>query len=716
MKLLIVESPNKTRKIQDYLGEGWQVEASYGHIRDLPSHEIGVAAPDYFPNYVIGERSGKTVAKLKKLAQSAQAVYLATDPDREGEAIAWHLSQVLGKDKRYFRVSFHEITRQAVQKAVVNPSEVDKRLFLAQQSRRVLDRLFGYKVSPALGNKLGQRGLSAGRVQSVALRFVVEREEAIRRFSKIKHYGIALVFNNANGSWTAQWCIPTQLLKEEQSYLTDRVIAEAVIASLGGSVIVKNFSEKEQARRPHAPFTTSTLQQAAAVQLSIGVDATMKAAQALFEAGLITYHRTDNPNLSADGIALIWDYLREKGQADYIPDKPHTWKAKADAQEAHEAIRPTDFYVFHANTGNELHDKLYKMIWRRTVACQMRAAIFTVRTATLETPRPIAILNHQAAVFQAQGQEMLFDGWMKVVDEDYASEAEKDGIQKLPILSLNSELSFTKAKLLEQETKAPSRFTEAALVKALEKEGIGRPSTYASIITVLKNRGYVKMVKRFFEPSEVGEAIVQGLRGRFDFMEIAYTREMEEQLDAIAQGKAPYRETISQYDAALDAQLAEFSADITIRSLDSTPSYPCPNCGQGQLRRIKGKNGYFWGCNRYQADNPCNTTLPDDNGKPGQAKIKNLDYPCPQCGKGHLQSRKGKNGIFWGCDHYPECKQTFPDVNGKPDIQPKAESKQYICGACGGILRLRKGAKGNFWGCSNYPDCKHTEPDKNGKV
>lgn len=716
MKLLIVESPNKTKKIASYLGKDWQIEASYGHIRDLPVHDIGVTGPDYWPNYVTGEKSGKTVAKLKKLAQSAQEIYLATDPDREGEAIAWHLSQVLGKDKRYFRVTFNEITPRAIKQAIANPRQIDKRLFLAQQGRRVLDRLFGYKVSPALGSKLGQRGLSAGRVQSVALRLVVEREEAIRHFSKTKHYSVTLQFSTTTEGeqWMARWVIPSHLLKEEQPYLTDKSIAETVLQVALAGVEVKDFAEKEQSRKPPAPFTTSTLQQAASVQLHIGVDDTMKAAQALFEAGLITYHRTDNPNLSEEAIQAIWDYLRERGQTDYIPEKPNTWQAKADAQEAHEAIRPTDVRVYKADTGNELYDKLYKMIYRRAVASQMKAAVFKVRSAQLESIQSVAGIGKQ--IFQAHGQELLFDGWMKLSNEDYTTEEAEESTRQLPILTPNQQIKPDSGQVLEQETKPPKRFTEAALVKALEKEGIGRPSTYASIITTLKKRDYVNIVKRCFEPTPVGQAIVHSLKGHFAFMEISYTREMEEQLDAIAQGKIDYQTTIAHYDQALDGQLSEFT-DSHIMALSSDePTYPCPNCETGHLRRIKGNKGYFWGCSNYAHESaPCKTSLPDDNGKPGKKYEKNLDHPCPSCGEGYLQRRKSKKGFFWGCDHYPDCTQTFPDKRGKPDMQPSGTQEAYTCGACGGVLRLRKGAKGNFWGCSNYPDCKHTEPDVKGK-
>lgn len=751
-KLLIVESPNKSKKVESYLGSGWTVAASAGHIRDMPANEMGVEGPDYWPKYVTGERSGATIARLKSLAANASEIWLATDPDREGEAIAWHLEQVIGKGKVCQRVTFNEITKSAIQKAIAAPRKVDMRLFLAQQGRRVLDRLYGYKVSPALGNKLGKRGLSAGRVQSVALRLIVEREEAIRAFTKTKHYGVAVFMDDTDGPWTARWtpCLP--VVTDDHPYVTDRAIAEAVLAAARRGLVVTDFAETEQARKPPAPFTTSTLQQAAANKLRMSVDATMKAAQALFEAGFITYHRTDSPNLSQDGVDAIWALLRERGQHAYIPDKPNTWKAKGDAQEAHEAIRPTDFHVFAPNTGNEQHDALYKMIWRRAVASQMKPAIFKVRTAQLETLQALDVLGDAStgaltAKFAARGETRIFDGWQKVALDDFTSEDEEEAALSLPVLRPGEQHTPSDGSVLEQETKPPKRYSEPGLVKALEREGIGRPSTYASIITILQKREYVQMVKRFFEPTELGEAIVHGLRGRFHFMEVVYTKEMEDQLDRIAEGKADYKAVVGHYDRELDGQLATFAGDSSVAAFAGTEAetHPCPNCEDGRLRRIKGSNGYFWGCSNYKREeNPCKTTLPDAKGKPGKPKQpteKSTAHPCPECGQGHLQRRPGKKkGTFWwGCDNYPECKHTAPDNDGQPGVwgerpaatgsgkpsgkgkagsaQSAASATQYRCGACEtGYLVKRTGSKGVFWGCSNYRNgCKHTEQDKNGK-
>ena len=493
----------------------------------------------------------------------------------------------------------------------------------------------------------------------------------------------------------------------------------------------------------------------------------MKLAQALFEAGLISYHRTDNPNLSQEGVQMVWDYLRAKGQAQYIPEKPNSWKAKDGAQEAHEAIRPTDFHTYDPQSGNAQQDALYKLIWRRALACQMKDAQFQVRTAQLQTLSPVAALQGlppgntappPKALFKASGSQRIYDGWMRVADDDYTSEDEAEAANPLPKLTVGAQHVPQDGKVLELETKPPSRYSEPALIRALEREGIGRPSTYASIIGTIQQRGYVEVVKRQFVPTELGTALIQALRGRFDFLEIAYTRDMEDHLDAIAQGKAGYRAVVAHYDQALDAQLAVFTADTSIQPLaGAEETYPCPNCDDGHLRRLKGKNGYFWGCSNYQREpNPCQTTLPDAHGKPGKpvARIeKSTEHPCPACGEGYLQRRPGKkkNTFWWGCDRYPTCTHSAPDDNGKPGVwgdkpaSGQASSKPttgkpsgkpgtgaktannrrgsstefsgggYRCPDCGGKLVQRSGSKGVFWGCKNYPKCKYTEPDAHGE-
>ena len=577
---------------------------------------------------------------------------------------------------------------------------------------------------------------------------------------KTKHFGVAVELPGDIGaaSWSAQWDT-RPLVTDDHPYITDRDIAVAVLEAARPGLVVTAFEEKTQARKAPPPFTTSTLQQAAANRLKLGVEATMQGAQALFEAGLITYHRTDNPNLSQEGVQMVWDYLRERGQAQYIPEKPNTWKAKDGAQEAHEAIRPTDFHVFDPQTGKAQQDALYKLIWKRALACQMKDAQFQLRTAQLQTLSPVAALQGlppgndapaPTALFKSSGSLRIYDGWMRVADDDYTNEDEAEAANPLPKLAVGAQHVPQDGKILDLETKPPARYSEPALIRALEREGIGRPSTYASIIGTIQQRGYVEVVKRQFVPTELGTALVQALRGRFDFLEIAYTRGMEDHLDDIAHGKAGYRAVVAHYDRALDAQLAVFAADSTVQPLaGAAETFPCPHCNDGRLRRLKGKNGYFWGCSNYQREpNPCQTTLPDEHGKPGQRSAKTQDHPCPACGEGFLQRRPGKkkNTFWWGCDRYPACTHSAPDDHGKPGVwgertpattgsttaraasggkaasgsktaagKRKAIDKTYPCTACGkGWLQKRSGSRGAFWGCSNYPACAHSENDAHG--
>lgn len=663
---MIVESPAKAKKIAGILGAGWIVEASYGHICDLPKNEIGVIAPSYEPVYEVGERSAGTVAKLKKLAQQADEIYLAPDPDREGEAIAWHLARLFCANKPYKRVTFNEITQTAIEKSLQSYRLIDENVFLAQQGRRVLDRLYGYKLSPVLSNKLNQRGVSAGRVQSVALRFIADRERQIQHFVPVTHYGVTLVFNDGNIEWSAEWDT-SDLVTDEMPYIIESSVAVRVqTVTEQAGVSVTDFSEKERSRKPPAPLITSTLQQAAANKLHFSVKQTMDAAQKLFESGLITYHRTDNPNLCEDAIHAVWAFLREAGQAAHIPEKAHRWKSKADAQEAHEAIRPTDFTRRTADTGDSVCDKLYLLIWRAAVACQMKPAIYKVRKVSLQTLVEVdfsgaPLVKKQPATFIATGSEVIYPGWLILMKDDYTNEDSLSDKQ-LPPQPQGKELIPAESHLNTQETKPARRFSETSLVKMLEREGIGRPSTYASIIETLLSREYVKLEGRVFKPTPLGHAVVDALTGRFEIMETAYTCEMENQLDEIAQGHTAYLSVVGGYDVALDAHLQDFqTADI--KPFGQDKSYPCPECEDGQLRRLKGKHGYFWGCSNYKAG--CQCMRPDNNGRVGEPQAKKaLDktHKCPECEEGYLQKRKGKKGIFWGCSGYPKCKHTEDKV------------------------------------------------------
>ncbi|WP_395675536.1 type I DNA topoisomerase [Inquilinus sp.] len=544
MRLVIVESPGKVGKIRDYLGAGHDVVASVGHVRDLPAKgDIGVEPPAFRPQYVETERGAEVVARLRKAAARADEVFLATDPDREGEAIAWHLKEALSL-KQPKRVTFSEITPAAVREAMANPRLIDVRLVAAQEARRVLDRLVGWMVSPELARQ-GGSGLSAGRVQSPAVRLVVERERAIDAFKAIGHFGVELTFAGDAGPWTAAWQF-RPLLKAGQEYWLDRSFAERVSRLRGFTV--EAFSEKDETRAPPAPFTTSTLQQVASTQLKLRPKATMEAAQRLYEQGSISYHRTDNPNLSDEAVVAIWRQARADGYE--VPSQPRRWKAKDGAQEAHEAIRPAHFKDLEAGE-TEDERRLYRLVWERAMASQLADARYNVRRATLLAAEP---LDQTAIRFEATGRTRTFLGWMQLAEaEDGTADAEADsedgGVAEnpVPLLEAGQILSAERGRLLEKKTKPPSRFTEATLVKALEAEGVGRPSTYASIMETIVRREYVEVDrKRLLRPTLKGATVVDALCGRFKFIDLDFTRSMEDELDGIAEGRSAYQPVIAR--------------------------------------------------------------------------------------------------------------------------------------------------------------------------
>lgn len=655
MKLVIVESPGKLKTIRQILGAGWQVEASVGHIRDLPEKEIGVAPPDFKPSYVPTERGKEVIAKLRKAAQAADSVYLATDQDREGEAIAWHIKQALRLENPQ-RIRFGEITPKAVKTAIANPSAIDINQVAAQEGRRVLDRLVGYLVSPKLSELSGRRGLSAGRVQSIAVRIVLERERAIQNFKPTNHFGVQLSF----GSWFADWD-SKPFLPDGQKYLLDETLAKKVAALRQVQVI--DCTEKTEQRNPPAPFITSTLQQAASNKLKMNPKKTMEVAQKLYEQGHITYMRTDSPNLSDDALLEIYQVCQEKGLP--MVDMPRTWKSTADAQEAHECIRPTHFEAEEAGDTQE-QQALYKLIWQRTVACQLSAARYAVRVAHL---RSIEDVDGKTVDFTAKGRSLIYPGWLSLIDDDTQSdddkEKEKEGANN-PVPELDSwqTINALDGKAVPKKTRAPARYTQAELVKELERQGIGRPSTYAAIMDTIMKRGYVSLDKqgKFLAAEDTGALVVDALmKSGFSFMQYDFTRSMERQLDAIAQGESTYRSVVSLIYERLQGELSHLHVSVA-------PEHPCPSCGKALLRLKPKKEGGspFWGCSGYPE---CETTLPDAAGKPGKPKPRQVaDAPCPECGKSLIRRFKiGKKGFdFWGCSGFPKCSAKFDNVSGKP--------------------------------------------------
>ncbi|GAB6042257.1 type I DNA topoisomerase [Endothiovibrio diazotrophicus] len=674
-KLMIVESPTKAREIAAWLGAEWTVRASLGHIADLPERAMGVEPPNYRPQYVFTERGRKTVANLLPLAKAAEVIYIATDPDREGESIAYHVVAALGLDERYQRVTFNAINERAVKTALARPRRIDLALVRAADARRVLDRLVGYRVSPALGRAAGTRGLSAGRVQSPALRLVVEREEAIERFRPTDHFGVTLSFESDGMPWSARWD-STPLLQDGETYWLDRPFAERVAALRALRII--GIERREARRKPPPPFTTSTLLQAAANALGLGAEEGMRLAQALFEGGgphggLITYHRTDQPNLSDEGVEAARAWLLTHGQGALLPDTPHTWKAPAGAQEAHEAIRPLDFAVERIEPGQLNHVKraadreaaaaLYRLIWERAVACQMTAAVDEVTTVELESLQPI---EEHTPRFVARGRVERVAGWRSLT-RDHALEDEADeATPPLPRLEEGAEPTAHSGTVTEHRTQPPPRYTEAALNRKLEELGIGRPSTYASIMTTLHRREYVSAGKKRgkgaapLTPTERGRAVVTMLREAFRFMDYRFTAEMEARLDRIAQGQGDYARMAAEIDDDLEASIPRIRPVVLDK--DATRAeivkQTCPECGQPLALR-NGKKGKFLGCTAYPDCRHTEPWLSDEERK----------HPCPADGcDGYLRKRTGAKGAFWGCSRYPACKETRPDEHGRPGL------------------------------------------------
>lgn len=671
-KLIIVESPAKAKKIQSLLGAGYTVTASCGHIADLPKKSMGVKAPKYVPEYDVTKPD--VVKKLRGAAREADEILLATDPDREGEAIAYHL-QTLLKAPNAKRVTYNEVTKKAILEALASPRKVNLRLVRAQEARRVLDRLTGYRVSPVLSD-IGGMKLSAGRVQTPAVVLVVRREREIRDFVPTTHYGVQAKFNHGGKGFLADWDFKP-LLKavkegdEKSRYWLDREYAAAV-AGQAKEFTVSGVEKKKRERKAPAGFTTSTMQQAASSALKMKPKKTMDVAQALFEAGIITYHRTDSPNMAVEATEELWAYLREQGMADYIPAARNTWKAKEGSQEAHECIRPTHFEDRQPEGLAPEQARLYDLIWKRAVASQMKPQVLNDTIVELLTNE----VNGVPQRFSTRGSVELFPGWTHVyagVDESVAKDAAGDADnQDLPTLKNGQRLTPVAVNLQQKKTQPPPRYTEAALIKKLEDEGIGRPSTYATIMETLHHREYVYDEKGKLVPTQTAFIVVDSLAGRFRFADLGYTREVEGDLDKIVDGKAEYIAVVAGVDRQLDAELQG------LRGVSAVGQHPCPNDGcNGILRRRIGKRGAFWGCSNYPN---CDATRPDADGKPGeqqQPAAQCSNVACPECGKPLrlLQAGKGPNKgkHFWGCTGYREgCHFTAEDDGGQPVMHREA--------------------------------------------
>lgn len=717
MDLIIVESPAKTKTIAGFLGGNYIVKASMGHIRDLPGKKIGIDIDKGFkPSYVLTSepRKRENIKKLKEDVKQANIVYLCTDLDREGEAIAWHLVEALKIPKNKIkRATFSEITKTAVTNALQNTREVDMNLVDAQQARRVLDRLVGYKLSPFLWRKLPYKGLSAGRVQSAALKLIVDREKEIQAFVPEEYWRIIAMLKKQQDDFTVFKSVLTHIEdagKKEKVKVSDKVGADAILQDLAQATYkVQKVNRKERVKKPPVPFTTSTLQMEAARKFSFGADKTMSLAQKLYEGidlngkhqALITYMRTDSLNLSDDALKTIRKAVTDIYGASYLSDTPNVYKTKSKgAQEAHEAIRPVDQELKPEDLENKIDPdllKLYTLIWRRTAACQMKPAIFDT---TL-----VDIIAKDKYYFTAKGEIIKFKGFLSVYEEG-EDDKEEDDSTTLPDIQDNEMLDCDELLPEQKFTQPPARYSEASLVKQLEKNGVGRPSTYASIINVIKKRKYVEIKKKRFVATEIGIAVIDLLDQTFpDITDIGFTAEIENELDEVAAGNLNWTNMLTAFYTPFEENLKKQNTLIKAEPTYPDPPVTCPTCAE-QMVIKKGKYGEFLGCSKYPE---CKTVLNiDGSAKSKPAMELHPDKKCPDCGE-PLAKRKSKFGEFYGCSAFPKCKYIEA---------PKQKTTGVACPKCddGELVEKRTKKGATFWGCSNYPKCKHATWDEPKKI
>ncbi|PIS07818.1 type I DNA topoisomerase [Candidatus Berkelbacteria bacterium CG10_big_fil_rev_8_21_14_0_10_43_13] len=717
MNLVIVESPAKAKTIEKYLGKDYKVLASFGHVRDLPQKSLGIDLKDnYKPEYEILPKAKKTIAGLKSIATKADIVYLATDLDREGEAISWHLAAALNLKKSAVtkRIVFNEITKTAIEKAVKNPQEIDINLVDAQQARRVLDRLVGYKLSPLLWKKV-KKGLSAGRVQSVTVRLVVEKEREIENFKPIEYWVLGVRLSQQG----KELIFPAYLTEIDGKSVTKYDIktkdqAGKITADLENSkYTVADVKHEDSIRKPAAPFATSTLQMEASRKLGFSPKQTMVLAQHLYEAGHITYMRTDSINLSSEAIGAIKKTILDNYGEKYLSATARIYATKTKhAQEAHEAIRPTHFDKLEV-TNDRRGQKLYDLIWKRAVATQMSDAVLDILTVKIGA-------KSDKYIFSAKGEAVKFDGFMKLYLEGHDEESETQ-VAKIPELKKAEELKYIE-KIEEQKfTEPPKRYSEATLVKKLESLGIGRPSTYAPTLETIQQRGYVELVEKRFQPTDIGKIVTDLLVKHFtEVVDYKFTADMEDELDDIADGKRQWQKVIDEFYQPFAKNLKEKTKEIDkndIMPVEKTGE-KCPECDSELVIR-HGRFGKFIACSNYPTckySRPLETKIELDNSEVttengGTESLKEAETEkCEKCG-GKMILKEGRFGKFLACENYPKCKNTITIV-GKTGIKcPKCEEGEVI------ERRTKRGRK--FWGCSKYPKCDYAsweEPKENDKI
>ncbi len=693
--LVIVESPAKSRTIGKYLGRDYSVVSSMGHIRDLPSSKLGVdLKKDFQPTYVPIKGKAKVLAQIKAAAAKAERIYIATDPDREGEAIAWHIAgEIKEKGKKISRAMFYEITRDSVAKGLAHPLKIDQKKVDAQQARRILDRLVGYQVSPFLW-KTVRRGLSAGRVQTVALRLICEREEEIRAFKPQEYWTMsARLQGRENDPFEASLF----KIDDKKPHIKNQPESQRLEVELQAlPFAVAGIEIKDKKRHPYPPFITSTLQQAAYRSLGFSARKTMSIAQQLYEGvelgeegavGLITYMRTDSVRLAPEAVAQARAFISSHFGPEYLPPDPQHYRSRKSAQEGHEAIRPTAAERTPEQVGQFLspdQQKLYRLIWSRYLACQMRSAVYSVRTADIRAGR---------FLFRASGSSLSFNGFLAAygVQEDDSDQYAESG--DLPNLQPGEELKLLELLPKQHFTEPPPRYNEASLIKALEADGIGRPSTYAVILSTIIDRDYVTKERGPLEPTELGMVVNRILTEKFPHVfQVQFTADMEGELDKIEQGKLDWVQALRDFYGPFskDLKSAEAGRLEVKKSLEESTDIACPECGQPMVIKW-GRFGKFYACSRYPE---CKTTMPLDAE---QDKKDAEGQVCDKCGS-PMKVKRSKFGKFLACSNYPHCQSTRPITTGVACPEP----------GCTGELVERRTKRGrSFYSCTKYPDCKY---------
>jgi DNA topoisomerase-1 len=694
LNLIIVESPAKAKTIKNFLGKDYEVIASKGHIRDLPKSRFGITVDEetnhLIPAYSVAKENSAIVKEIKALAKKADTIYIATDEDREGEAIGWHIAHAIKKDPAELpRIVFHEITETAIKHALESARTIDMDMVNAQQARRMLDRVVGYKLSPLLASKI-QKGLSGGRVQSSTLKLVVEREREIKAFIPVEY-------------WTMDTMFKTNIEANLISHMGDKLNkmsienkndAQAIEKSIKkDNFVISKIETKVRRSKTPPPFMTSTIQQTASSKLGFSPKKTMMVAQALYEgvktpsgtSGVITYMRTDSLNLAHEAVVAVRGVIENRFGAKYLPAEPKVYTKKSKgAQEAHEAIRPT-VLAFTPEVAQSFlkadEIKLYRLIYERFMSCQMEDAVFDQQSI---------IFTGKENEYRASGRKLTFDGF-------YALTGAEDKDKLLPTLKEGEKAEIQSLKPEQHFTEPPARYSEAALIKKLESEGVGRPSTYAPTIATLSGRTYVTIEKKQIIPTEMAFTVTDMLEKNFaNIVDISFTAKMEEELDKVADGSVDWQKLLSDFYFPFMAQVAEGKEKIVSLKLAKPLGRQCPKCGESELLLRSGRFGNFIACSGFPK---CKYTEQcDADGNKVEVVEKTADQKCDKCGN-DMVIKNGRNGEFLACSNYPDCKNT-------KSINVEEKTSDTPCPDCGGKIALKNSRRGPFWGCENYPDCK----------